>query len=127
MGYQITVIQDPEYRESFLALAEVGDANRRGWGTFVFRPGLVDGIAIEIPRPLFERYSFDFGVNLFHRPRSSALLIAGTHPRANRDGTADISKTANRTNMVNLVRHVLLRHLGDRPFLLVQARDPSSR
>ncbi len=122
LGYHLTVIQDSEYGESVVALSEVEDETRRGWGTFVFRPGLTDEIAIEVPRPCFEKQSFDFGLNLFYRPRSSSLLIAGAHPRANRDGTADISQTANRTNLFNLVRHVLLRHLGDRPFLIAQAR-----
>ncbi len=122
LGYHLTVIQDTEYGESVIALSEVESDSPRGWGTFVFRPGLIDEIAIEVPRPRFERRSFDFGLSLFHRPRSSALLIAGAHPRANLDGSADISQTANRTNLFNLVRHVLLRHLGDRPFLIAQAR-----
>lgn len=121
-GYELTMIQDLDAQDLFVAVAEVASEQPKGWGTFVFRVGLQDPFAVEIPRPLFERRSFDFGVNLFERPRGSALLVAGAHPRANADGASDISKTANKTNLFNLVRHVLLRRLGDRPFLITQAR-----
>ena len=121
-GYGISVIVDQANGESFVAVSELPGETTKGWGTFVFRPQLLDPIAVEIPRPLAERRSFDFGVSLFQRPRGSVLLIAGAHPRANLDGTADISKAVNRTNLFNLVRHTLLRHLGEKPFLITQAR-----
>ena len=123
-GYQIRIIVDDVTGEQVVALCEKGDGqgNLKGWGTFLFRPSLSDSIGVEIPRPLFENRSFDFGVKLFKRPRASVLLVAGAHPRANRDGAADISKTANRRNLFNLVRQVLFRKFGDRPFLICQAR-----
>ena len=121
-GYQLTVIQDTEAEDCFIALSEVPTNANKGWGIFVFRVGLSDPFAVEIPRPLYERRSFDFGASLFERPRGSALMIAGAHPKANADGSADISKSANKTNLFNLVRHILLRRLGDRPFLITQAR-----
>ena len=121
IGCQVSVILDPNNGEQVYALSASKNVNK-GWGTYIFRPGLMDSIAVEIPRPLFENRSFDFGVSLFQRPRASALLIAGAHPRANADGSADISKAANRKNLFNLVRQVLFRKLGKRPFLLCQAR-----
>ena len=106
-----------------MALSEnASDEDIKGWGTYLFRPSLMDSLGVEIPRPLFENRSFDFGVSLFKRPRASVLLIAGAHPRANNDGTADISKTSNRRNLFNLVRQVLFRKFNDRPFLICQAR-----
>jgi hypothetical protein len=139
LGYQLTIIVDPQTDDTFVALSEsrialpsrtelASDSQPtisqpgKGWGTYVFRPGLADAFAVEIPRPLFERRSFDFGVNLFERPEGSALLVAGAHPRANLDGSSDISKVANKTNLFNLVRHVLLRQMGNRPYLITQAR-----
>ena len=121
IGCQVSVILDPNNGDQFYALSASARINK-GWGTYIFRPGLMDSTAVEIPRPLFENRSFDFGVSLFQRPRASALLIAGAHPRANADGSADISKAANRKNLFNLVRQVLFRKLGKRPFLLCQAR-----
>ncbi len=122
LGYELTVIYDTQINESYVALSEIESETRRCWGTFVFRPGMIEDFAVEIPRPLFELRSFDFGVNLFSRPRASVLLVAGAHPRANLDGTADISMGSNKTNLFNLVRHVLLRQLEQRPFLITQAR-----
>lgn len=121
VGYEVSVILDTDDGDQYLALSESA-AQKKGWGTFIFRPALVEDIAIEIPRPLFESRSFDFGVNLFQRPRASTLLVAGAHPRANDDGSADVSKAANRSNLFNLVRQVLFRKLGDRPYMLCQAR-----
>ncbi|MGB7346940.1 MAG: poly-gamma-glutamate biosynthesis protein PgsC/CapC, partial [Pirellulaceae bacterium] len=121
-NYQLTVIIDRDSESAFIAVSERNNQNAKGWGTFVFRPGLSDPFAVEVPRPLFERRSFDFGISLFERPRGAAILIAGAHPRANLDDSSDISKAANRVNLFNLVRHVLLRQLGDRPFLISQAR-----
>jgi len=121
IGYDVSIILDTENSEQYYSLSENSN-QRKGWGTFIFRPSLMEDLAVEIPRPLFENRSFDFGVSLFQRPRASALLIAGAHPRANGDGSADISKVANRRNLFNLVRQVLFRKLGDRPYLLCQAR-----
>ncbi len=123
-GYQIKVIVDAITGEQVIALIENADVaeDLKGWGTFLFRPSLMESTGIEIPRPLFENRSFDFGASLFKRPRASVLLIAGAHPRANADGKSDISKTANRRNLFNLVRQVLLRKFEQRPFLLCQAR-----
>lgn len=122
-GYQLQVIVDALTGEQAIALSENALADQiKGWGTYLFRPSLMQSLGVEIPRPLFENRSFDFGVSLFKRPRASVLLIAGAHPRANNDGTADISKSSNRRNLFNLVRQVLFRKFDDRPFLICQAR-----
>lgn len=122
LGYQLQMVQDPQTDDSYLVLTEVDPNNIRGWGIYVFRPGLGSPYVVEIPRPLFENRSFDFGINLFDRTQASIMLIAGSHPRANRDGSADISKSANKSNLFNLCRHVMFRQLGDRPQLVIQAR-----
>ena len=122
-GYQLKVIVDEATGEQVVAMFEDAQAeDLKGWGTYLFRPSLMDSVGVEIPRPLYEIGSFNFGASLFKRPRSSVLLIAGAHPRANEDGTSDISKTSNRRNLFNLVRQVLFRKLDDRPYLICQAR-----
>lgn len=121
VGYRVSVLLDSDNGDQFYVLHE-NNRRSKGWGTYIFRPSLMQDIAVEIPRPLFENRSFDFGVSLFTRPGGAAILIAGAHPRANTDGSADISKAANRRNLFNLVRQILFRKLGPRPFLLCQAR-----
>ena len=122
MGYGVQVIRDRQTSHIYIALSESNDSETKGWGTFVFKLGTASPYAIEVPRPLYEFRSYDFGHNLFIRTDASALLIAGAHPRANRNGSADISKADNRTNLYNLVRHILFRERGDQPFLIAQAR-----
>ena len=122
IGYSIHLLRDIQTRKHYVALSETQGSEAKGWGTFVFCLGNSNPYAIEIPRPLYEFRSFDFGNNLFMRTGAAALLIAGAHPQANRDGSADISKADNRTNLYNLVRHILFRENQDKPFLIVQAR-----
>ena len=122
MGYGLQLIRDRQTSDMYIALPEKQETEIRGWGTFVFKLGSPSPYAIEVPRPLYELRSYDFGQNLFTRTGASELLIAGAHPGANRDGSADISKAANRTNLYNLVRHILFRENGNNPYLIVQAR-----
>ena len=122
LGYRVDVVCDPYTQDLMLVLVEGHSEHLRGWGTYVFRVGLADAVSIEIPRPILERYSVEFGINLFEHPRGSVLALAGAHPHANEDGSADVSLLRNRTSLFNLVRHELFRHLEDRPFLIVQAR-----
>ena len=123
-GYQLGILIDEVTGEQVIAMYERATQHEpiKGWGTYLFRPGLIEDVGVEIPRPLFEHRAFDFGVSLFKRPRASVLLIAGAHPRANRDGSADVSRTANRSNLFNLVRQVLFRKFENRPYLICQAR-----
>lgn len=122
LGYQLQIITDPQSSQSFIALSESDPMNLRGWGIFVFRPGLASPYVVEVPRPRFENRSLDFGISLFDRTHASILMVAGAHPRANRDGSADISKAANKTNLFNLCRHVIFRQKADQPQLIIQAR-----
>ena len=122
LGYEVHLIRDEQASAVYLALAEREGGSFKGWGTFVFKVGESRNYAVEVPRPLYEFRSFDFGKNLFARTNAAALLVAGAHPRANRDSSSDMSKAINRINMYNLVRHVLFRQQKDNPFLIVQAR-----
>lgn len=131
VGYSLDVIHDADSDDWFMGLREKSSevasfgkpVNRLGWGTVLFRFGMKHDMCVEVPRPLFERKSFEFGSSLFRFPGASALLIAGSHPRANRDGSSDMTRSFNRGNLLNLSRHVLLRELGSRPFLVVQTRS----
>lgn len=123
-GYRIEIVVDTVDGESVIVLREDATTpeRARGWGTYLFRPAMELDLTVEVPRPLFESHSLDFGLSLFRRPGASALLIAGAHPLANRDGTSDISQRVNRQSLFNLVRQVIFREMGDRPLLVAQAR-----
>jgi hypothetical protein len=121
VGYRVTVFAGDGSHADHLAIHEQ-EPRTRHWGTIVLRWTLPGPHVVEVPRPIFERNTYEFAIHLFRRPSGAALLIAGADPRANADGTADISRLGNKVNLVNLARHVLLRELGPRPQLVVQAR-----
>ncbi|NMG32112.1 poly-gamma-glutamate biosynthesis protein PgsC/CapC [Aromatoleum evansii] len=100
---------------------------RRYWGTYVFRLGSAEAFVVGAPRPLFEHNSFEMAVSLFESLRARALLIGGASPAANRDGSADIVRLANKENAFNVVGQAILRHAGDAPLMTVQSRAMSER
>lgn len=92
------------------------------WGTYVFRPGPAQPVAVQVPRPEFERGSAEFGIHLFERVQARSLSIAGTHPRAELDGSTDVTRARARQSLFNLVSQVQVREAGATGLSLVQAR-----
>ncbi|MCA9214350.1 MAG: poly-gamma-glutamate biosynthesis protein PgsC/CapC [Planctomycetales bacterium] len=121
LGYEVVVMHDDFREQDYLVLQEPAPRQRH-WGTYVFRFGLKEPRIVQVPRPLLERSSFEFGVQLFERPAASALFIAGANPRANTDGSSDVTRLANRINPYNLVQQVFLREMQSRQMLIIQSR-----
>lgn len=119
--YAVTLFRDTPTGTDFVVLSEVQSARRRYWGTYVFRAGGAPYL-IQVPRPLVEQNSYEFGVTLFDRQRAAVFAAAGTHPEANRNHTADVSRAKSRVNLFNLVAQVVLREAGTDPLMLVQSR-----
>ena len=120
-GYELEIFRDRARSQDFLVFHESLPRTRH-WGTFVFRWTLTQPCVIEVPHPILEQNTFEFGVGLFRRAEAGALLVAGADPRANLDGSADTLRYRNRVNLVNLVRDVLWRTAKDANRLLVHAR-----
>ena len=77
---------------------------------------------VQVPRPLYEYNSYEYGVSLFEHLRARALLIAGAHPDANRDGSADLVRMTHYRSLFSLVNQVMLRESGDEPLLVIHSR-----
>lgn len=77
----------------------------RGWGTYIFQKDFVNDIVIEIPHPISDRNTPLVGLGLFKALNAKALLIAGTHRNANKDGMAD---TAHATDSIFQAVHLAL-------------------
>jgi hypothetical protein len=127
LNYRLIRYRHRLTNEDFLILAEADSNERRHWGTYVFRLSKSNNYLIQVPRPLFEVNSFEYGVSLFQRLRAKTLLLAGTHPGANTDGSADIIRLENVANLFNLVNQVVLREAGDVPLLVIHSRALSHR
>jgi hypothetical protein len=64
---------------------------QKGWGLYAFRVDSTSNIIIEAPHPLYDRRTPSVGLDIYRALNARALLIAGAHRHANRDGLADVA------------------------------------
>lgn len=123
VGYQLMLYHHKESNRDYLILSEQPHIKPLHYrGLYVFRLGPSNPFIIQIPRPLYDVNSFEFGILLFETLQAKALLIAGAHPNANLDKSADVLSFQNRTNFFNLVSQVIMRESNDTNFMIVQSR-----
>lgn len=94
-----------EYRYALVRYIDLGDEGAasyllreempisRGWGLYVFREKMANNIIVEAPHPLADKQSDLTALNVYRALNARALLIAGAHRDANREGVADVSHT----------------------------------
>ncbi|MFY0641079.1 MAG: poly-gamma-glutamate biosynthesis protein PgsC/CapC [Bermanella sp.] len=126
LDYELIRYHHQSSGDDFLILQEYPSKSLRHWGTFIFRVGQAQPYVIEVPRPLSEINTLEFGAGLFEKLNARALLIAGTHPFSNFDGSANLLHSANKINLFNLVHQVILRQTEDSPMMVTQLRAFSS-
>jgi len=127
VGYRLIKYRDGLSQQDYWVLAEQDRQPMRHWGLYVFRLGAANPYVLQIPRPIYEINSFEYGVALFERLQAQALLIGGSHPEANFDGSADLINANNKNSVFNLVNQVLLREAHDTGMMLVSTRAFSYR
>jgi hypothetical protein len=121
-GYRLIWYTDPSGPADFLVLAEPDQLPRRHWGTYVYRVGTASSHVIQVPRPIFERNAYEYGVMLFERLGARALFLHGAHPEANLDRSSDVLHPRKQVNLFSLASQVILRETRDEPLMIVQAR-----
>ncbi len=122
-GYRLFRYRHRLSGQEHLVLSEdETNRQRRYWGVYAFRAGSAQNYVVAVPRPLFEGNTFEYGVSLYEQIQASALLLAGAHPQANQDGSADITMPANATSIFTLVNQVILREAEDAPWLTTTIR-----
>ena len=121
MDYKVSLFKDENSKREYLVLYEDGDSNRH-WGTYVFSRDLTHQFIWEVPRPLYERQSFEFAASSFEATGGLGFFCTGAHVRANTDGSSDVARQSNKYSMFTLVHQAALRELGDAPALFVQSR-----
>ncbi|MBI3268609.1 MAG: poly-gamma-glutamate biosynthesis protein PgsC/CapC [Planctomycetes bacterium] len=126
--YRLAWVRHSRSKRDYAVLEEAAEGPaRRYWGLCVLRFGLASPYVVEVPRPLAEVGALEYGVHLFERLDARALLVAGAHPRANLDGSADPTLFSNRLGLFNLAHQVLLREAGEAPLQVVQVRAAGRR
>ena len=127
IGYQVIHYKEKQTSQEYLILTERPGDSMRYWGLYVFRLGQSQQYMIQIPRPLFEFNSFEFGVAMFERVKARLLMISTTHPYANQDGSSDLISSANLNSLFNVVNQVMLREHPVADILAVSCRAFSYR
>lgn len=122
MGYELFHYRHTGERDYLILREKASKVGFRYWGLFVFRLGDANEYIIQVPRPLFETHSFAAGAHLFERLNAKALLIAGTHPDANLDGSADVVQKENLGSLFSLVNQSILREHAHSPGLVIHCR-----
>lgn len=78
-GYQLVYVPDTDTQPQFVSLTEMVEPTRprRYWGTYIWRANTARHHMIQIPHPMLEPYTLEYGIALFERLRGYALLISG--------------------------------------------------
>ena len=110
------------YHYELLWLSDLKDSNaesyvlrerqpiERGWGLYFFRLENSAEIIVEAPHPIADEYTPHVALDLYRALHAQALLVAGTHRKANADGSADAAHA--RESIFQTV-HTTLFNLGE--------------
>jgi hypothetical protein len=63
---------------------------RKGWGLYAFRENPAANVIVEAPHPLADVGTPGIALDVYRTLEARALLVAGAHRDANRDGSADV-------------------------------------
>jgi len=119
-GYELVHYRHTISGQEYFLLAEPAGQEKRHWGRVVFRLGQGSDHIIQVPRPLSELQTAEYGAALFNKLNASALLLGGIQAGINT--AADPLRPENRRNLFNLISQVLLRENSDRHLLIIQCR-----
>lgn len=89
VGLEVVEFHDAPAGVDLIVLRENAASGLRGWGMFVLSPASVSDVSVEAPHPLADLNTEDLGVDVFRSANAKTLLVAGTHRRANADGSSD--------------------------------------
>ncbi len=89
-GYTITKFYNTPTKDTLYLLKETLPL-KYGWGTFVYNPKSTNDLAIEIPHPLWDKYTWSMGIKVFLGAKAKWYSLAGTHRYANDDTSSDMA------------------------------------
>lgn len=126
VNYKLIYYHHTEPKQRYLILQE--NYNKKKYrGTFVIRLGIASSYMIQVPRPFFEKNSFEFALSLFESLKAKAMVISGRYPFSNYKNNSDMVLASNKNSFYNLFNQVLLREIGDSEFLTLSCRGFGNR
>lgn len=91
--YQISDFRDSSRERTYCVLVERPDANV-GWGSMIVDASARSDLIIQVPHPLNDMYTPEWGASLFAETGAHTFMMAGTHRYANADRSADVAHNA---------------------------------
>ena len=88
-AYELFWYTDRNDKGAVSYLLREADPSRKGWGVYAFRVATESSLIVEAPHPLADADTPSVSVAIYRDLNARALLIAGAHRDANRDGSAD--------------------------------------
>lgn len=128
VGYEFKILQQPLTGNEFLILQEqedletTPDATRKNWATLVVNLSAKTDYLVAVPNPFFEKTSFEFGSVLFRQLQNRFLLLSGTHPWANPDGSSNVTLTGNKNTLYHVLFMAITREFEQQNITPVQIR-----
>lgn len=125
LGFETILFTQRDTRDTHLILTDRRQASRH-MGTYVFRLGEHSERSIEVPRPLEDLGTFEYGAALYAELRARSLLVSGAHSMARADGKADVLAPGNSRTMFNAAHQALLLRTPSEWLLQVRALGAGS-
>ena len=126
VGYEFRILRQPITNTEFLILQEqpITNANdkRKNWATLVVNLSARSEYIVAVPNPFFEKTSFEFGSMLFSQLQNRFLLLSGSHPWANPDGSSNVTLTGNKKTLYHIMFMAIAREFEERNITPVQIR-----
>lgn len=125
-GYVLTRFKHQDTGNEYLVLYErENKENKAHWASLFINLSARSDYFIQVPNPYYEASSFEFGANLFEKSGARFLLLAGSHPWANSDGSSNVTKLGNRHTLFHLIHQVIVREAKVPDLLPMQIRGYS--
>ncbi|BDX04914.1 poly-gamma-glutamate biosynthesis protein PgsC/CapC [Planctobacterium marinum] len=118
VGYEFRLLEQPLTQKQFLILEEqhlkADLDNRKNWASLVINLNANSNYLVMVPNPFYDRTSFEFGAALFNKLQSRFLLLSGTHPWANTDGSSNVTMAGNKHSLFHTMFMAISKEFDSR-------------
>ncbi|WP_372767664.1 poly-gamma-glutamate biosynthesis protein PgsC/CapC [Pseudoalteromonas sp.] len=117
-----TINNGKEYLMLEQAAPQTNTQKRKNWASLLINLNATSNAFIQVPNPFYEKSSFEFGIFLFEKLNASYLLLAGSHPLANTDGSSNVTAIGNNKTVFHVTHISLMHEYRQNPLFPIQIR-----
>lgn len=108
----------------WIDLQQAGGGAGGGWLLLNLEPSA--RVLVQVPYPVREAGTVEFAQELQRSLTSAALVIAGAHPEANSDGSANVLRLLNKRTFFTLASQIYFRECQSEPAIALAVRGLSA-